>query len=184
MQAKEHTLAERLGMTAHVSPLRRKVNDLARQCPLDGARCVEDWLVETANSRGAQVVTRATGPDRTFVAPSEDKLSNEELVVAICQGQCLDRPQMLRLAAQLISRRRIVPSVLILTAKRERVGAVLAELARQALHVEASHPTWQAVLAAFEHERHPREPILHWTRLAEPIMRDGRCNAAGWKLVA
>jgi hypothetical protein len=71
-----------------------------------------------------------------------------------------------------------------LIAERERVGPVLAELARQALRVAPRHPTWRAIHDCFGAETRLREPLLHWTRLAEPIPKDGKCDAAEWRLVA
>jgi hypothetical protein len=146
--------------------------------------CIEDWLLRVANARGARVVTPANGNDAEFQPPPLPVLSNEELVAAICHLQGLDRPQMLRLAAQLISRNAADPKRLRLVAERERVQPVLAELARQAIRVDPGHAAWQEVYEAFQGERPLREPLLHWTRLAEPIMKYGRCNAAGWRLVA
>jgi hypothetical protein len=121
--------------------------------------------------------------DPAFTAPPLQVLSNDELVVAICQLQCRDRPQMLRLAAQLVSREVVDSRALCLVARRERAGSILAELARQALRVAPEHDTWLAVLAAFEGHPRPREPLMHWTRLAQPVMKNGRCNAESWQLV-
>lgn len=70
------------------------------------------------------------------------------------------------------------------TAVRERAEPILAELARQALSVEPRHKTWLGIRDLFRGEASLREPLLHWTRLAEPIMMPGKPNAAGWRLVA
>ena len=177
-------LADRLGQTVHVSPLRFKLERLRCAYPSDGAKELEDWLVDVANARGARIVERNPPVSPGFTPPGTETLSHEELVAAICQTQCLDRPQMLRLAAQLISRGAADVSALRLVAERERVGRILGELARQALKVDREHGAWRAVLEAFGSEPPLREPILHWTRLAEPVMKDGRCNAAAWRLVA
>ena len=140
--------------------------------------------MDVGNARGARVVTRFPSSASPFTPPSKNELSNEELVAGICHLQCLDRPQMLRLAAQLISSRAVDSEKLRLVARRERIGPVLAELARLALRVEPDHDLWRAVQRAFPDAPPLREPLLHWTRLAEPVMKDGRCNAAGWRLVA
>jgi len=176
-------LANRLGVTTHVSPLRFRLTALQRQYPSADAACLEDWLIDVANARGARIVSRDVSKAGTFSPPPEDALSNSELVVAICQPQCLDRPHMLRLAAQLISRKAVRVSEIELAARRERAGRVLAELARQVLKVEPDHEVWRAILDTFGEEHAFREPILHWTRLAEPVMRNGRCNASEWRLV-
>ncbi len=180
----EMALARRLGTTTHISPLRMKLERLSRRIPSAGALCTEDWLVDIANDRGARIVYRENRLANATVGVSESDLATEELVVGICQLQCLDRPQMLRLAAQLISRQSLNIQRLCLIAERERAGIVLAELARQALHVNPHHEAWRTIADRFSSARAPRDSILHWTRLAEPIMKNGRCNAQSWSLVA
>ncbi len=183
MNADGHTLAARLGTTVHVSPLRFKLARLQSAYPSASAHCVEDWLVDVANHRGARVVCRPNAPAE-FCPPPTTELSNEELVVAICQLQCLDRPQMLRLAAQLITREAVCVEQLALVARRERAERVLAELAHLALRVQPDHQAWGAIERRFRNAKPLRDVLLHWTRLAEPVMEPGRPNAAGWKLVA
>lgn len=180
----ESTLAQRLGVTVHVSPLRRKLAELQRKFPSPNAATLEDWLVDVANARGARIVSRGDSRQNAFQPPTFEELSNEELVAGICLLQSLDRPQMLRLAAQLISQRKIRIRELTLVAHRERTGLVLGELARQALRVDAGHEVWQQLARSFPRSTPLRSPILHWTRLAEPVMKNGRCNAQSWRLVA
>ena len=184
MSSEEHVLAQRLGTTVHVSPLRMKLKRLRLEYPSPSAACLEDWLVDVANERGARIVFRE---DRTGDAPVDlpkSRLADEELIVAICELQNRDRPQMLRLAAQLISRQAVNLQRLCHVAEQERAGIVLAELARQALKVDKEHATWQAIARRFAHERPPRDTLLHWSRLAEPVMKNGRCDAQRWELVA
>ena len=176
-------LAQRLGKTVHVSPLRFKLERLRREFPCAPCMCVEDWLVVIANRRDAFVVSPPFDIDAGFEAPSRESLSDEELIVGICYLGCLDRPQILRLAAQLISRAAIDVEQLCLIARRERVDPILAELSRQALKVAPEHAAWLDIQRAFDKEPPPREPVLHWSRLAQPIMNDGRYNARTWKLV-
>jgi hypothetical protein len=166
-----------------VSPLRIRLQRLFAQFPSETAECLEDWLVDVANARGARIVSRDIG-NQTFASPPLELLTNEELVAGICQLQALDRPQMLRLAGQLISRHAVRLRELRLLAERERIEPVLGELARQALRVNPDHPLWGALAESFPLRAKLRSPILHWTRLATPIMDRGRCNAAAWKLVA
>lgn len=180
----QNTLAQRLGINCHVSPLRFKIKRLAEKYPSrNNSAGLEEWLVDVANARGARAITPFT-PAHDFVPPHEDMLSNEELVAAICQPQGLDNPQILRLAAQIISAQTVNFGKLKLVAERERVGRVLAELARQALRVDSEHATWSAIMNHFGNEPPFREPLLHWTRLAEPVMGTGGVNAARWRLVA
>lgn len=184
MRSGTATLATRLGKTVHVSPLDYKLRRLQARFPAAGADCVEDWLVDLANARGFRVVERQRPAGWRFSAPPPELLSAEELVVAICHLGRLDRPQMLRLAAQMISGNALEFSTLRLVAERERAAPVLAELARQALKVDPHHDLWRRIAAACGAGRPLREPILHWTRLAEPVMVRGQGNAQSWHLVA
>ena len=178
------TLAQRLGVSVHVSPLRFRLARLMLEFPSPGAQRLEDWLLDVVNARGARFVTRwpPAGPD--FVPPALTVLSNEELVVAICQPHNLDRPQMLRAAAQLVSMQSVNAEVLLAAARRERAELVLAELARQSIHVDATHTVWLKIYQAIAQRPFPRSPILHWTRLAVPIPDERGCNAISWKLVS
>ncbi len=178
------TLAWRLGLSVHVSPLRIRLANLMREYPSAGAHCLEDWLMDVANARGACFVMRnpPAGPD--FISPPLDLFSNEELVVALCQPNNLDRPPILRVAAQLISMGSVDADKLLFVARRERCELVLAELARQAMRVAPDHRLWQTLSRAFENVPSPRDPLVHWTRLAVPIPNKQGYNAVGWKLIA
>ncbi len=178
-------LGDRLGVTMTVSPLRHKILRLMRDYPAPQATTMEDWLVDLANHRGVRVVFRAGGPvaDATEM-PTPDLLSDEEWVTALCQPQSQDRPQILRLAAQRISRPGLDLARLLRLARMERTQPVLAELARQALRVDPGHPAWQQIHQALDKQPALRSPLIHWTRLGEPIMMPGRPNAAGWRLVS
>jgi len=178
------TLAQRLGVTVHVSPLRFRLVRLMREFPSSGAQCLEDWLLDVANARGARFVTRWPPADPEFMPPPRAILSNEELVVAVCQPHNLDRPQMLRAAAQLVSMQAVKAEILLATARRERAELVLAELARQATRVAPKHPIWCTLTKALSRVAPPRDPILHWTRLAVPVPNKQGYNATGWKLVS
>ncbi len=181
---KKNTLAHRLGKSTHVSPLRIKLTTMAEKHPLHNARCLEDWLVELANARGARIVVRPNSLLGEFIPPDPDSVSNEELITGICQLQCLDYPQMLRLASQLISRGAFEFERLRRLAEMERIEPVLLELSKQALKVDPEHPLWMKINSAFKHAGLLKEPLIHWTRIAEPVMKNGRCNAETWKLVS
>lgn len=178
------TLARRMGKTVHASPLRFKVRRLLKEYPHGKCDTVEDWLVQLANTRGARVVVSPSAEEASGPMLAASELSDEELTVAICQFNCLDRPQMLRLAAQLISRGGLDLRKLIRLAILERVEPVLAELARQALKVAPDHSAWRGLHDRFGHLPPLSDALLHWTRLAEPVMEYGRPNASRWKLVA
>ena len=116
--------------------------------------------------------------------PSLNELTNEELVVGLLLPQNRDRPQMLRLAAQLISRKTADFTELTGLATRERIEFSLAELARQACTVEPRHPLWRQIGEKFPTRNPLRSPLVHCTRLARPVMKDGRVNVEKWVLVS
>ena len=178
------TLARRLGKTEHTSPLRFRLEALRRAYPIGRTACLEDWLIATANARRARVVTPLHEEGRDGSPPPQSLLDDAELVVAMCQLNCLDRPQMLRLAAQLVSRGELDFPRLRRAAIRERAEPVLAELSRQALKVAPDHAAWRKVHDMFCDQRPLREPLVHWTRLAAPVMERGKPNAVAWRLVA
>lgn len=172
-----------MGMTVHVSCLDRKLNRLSREYPSPTAEKVEDWLVDVANARGANIVRRDTPPGTSFAPPPKVIFSDEELIVSICMLQRLDRPQSLRLAAQMISRGKITLNLLSRLAAMERTGVVLGEMARQALKVDPKHSIWRKLHEKFSTERELRSPVIHWQRLAWPIMSEKGYNAKSWRLV-
>ncbi len=140
-------------------------------------------MVDVANQRGYRIIVRSLDNWKAFKAPTENVLPNEELVIGMSLLQCLDFPQMLRLPAQIITRGCIDLRRLLFLSCRERTNPILAELARQALRVEPQHVIWQKIADALVKERPLSKPLLHWTRLAEPIMSSSHVNAIGWRLV-
>ncbi len=176
-------LAQRLGMTVHESVLDRRLQDIRGKYPSPSAPTIEAWLLDVANARKACIVQRDCASDRKFIAPPRKVLSDEDLVTAICMVQRRDHPQMLRAAAQLISRGTLDIKRLLASARRERAGIVLGELARQALHVDSEHVAWRALAEAFPRTRPLRSPVIHWQRLAWPIMSNRGYNAQRWELV-
>lgn len=141
--------------------------------------------MDVAHARGARVVHRGgdQGPV-DFIPPTPSVFPNEELVVSICQLQRKDQPQRLRLAAQLVSRGSVNIRRLLLLARRERTDVVLGEMARQALKVEPEHNVWQQIAEAFTPRHILRSPVVHWQRLAWPVVTTGRrMNAQRWELV-
>ena len=174
--------AKRLGLTMHVSPLGYRLRRI-RDHYGAAALSLDQWLVDVANQRGARVVERHPGAAAAIPIVPLQALSNEELVVALCQPQRIDEPQILRPAAQLISRNDVDPDRLIHLARQERAEPILKALAEQAMRVAPTHPVWTRLAAAFPRVRVPRSPVLHWTRLAQPIPVHGVCTGRDWELV-
>ncbi len=159
-----------------------KLLRLWRRSP-GSAEVLEDWLVDVANARGARIVSRSEAPV-ALDPPSEAELPNEELVVGLMLPQNRDRPQILRLAAQLISRSAVAFGDLARLAEMERVEFILAELARQVAKVDPAHPLWSRIGRKFQVPETPGLALLHYTRLAQPVMKDGRMNVEKWVLVS
>ncbi len=184
MSATEATLAGRMGVSVHQSPLRFKIQRWLEPARERSRITPEEWLVELANRRGATVVFRQQEAPMGIRWPDPDEFSDEELVVALSQLNRVDQPQLLRLPAQLISRGRLDLDLLLRLARMERAARTLKELATQALKVEPNHPAWRRIAEAFSGEKPFAEPLIHWSRLAEPLFAAGKANPIGWKLVA
>lgn len=182
MNGSANSLAQRLGITANESPLRWKLVRLKQRFPSAGAESVEAWLVDVANSRGARVMRRQE-LSADFALP-ESELSNEELAVGLLLPCLADEPPMLRLAAQIISRGLADAAKLLQVARREGALRVLANLAAQALRVAPDHPLWRHIGDATAQERPLPESVIHWTRLAEPVMPHRGAHDGKWRLVA
>ena len=178
------TLADRMGVSIHQSPLQFKIRRWLESSGEGMKLDPEDWLVELANRRGGTVVFRQQESPVGTRWPNRDEFQDEELVVALCQLNCVDRPQLLRLPAQFISRGKLDIGVLIRLAKMERAARTLKELSTQALKVEPTHPVWHRISEEFFDEKPFAEPLIHWSRLAEPLFAYGKANPIGWKLVA
>jgi len=52
------------------------------------------------------------------------------------------------------------------------------------LRVDPSHPAWNGLARAFAKSPSPSEPLIHWSRLAEPVPHHGVCDGQSWRLVA
>ena len=178
------TIADRMGIPIHQSPLRFKIQRLMRNYKAAEELTLEDWLVDLANHRGATVVFRQNAAMIEGLFPNREELSDEEMVVALCQLNCADRPQLLRLPAQLISRNNLDVPALLRHATMERASRILKEIAEQALKVEPQHPAWRFIGQALQNEKRFAEPLIHWTRLAEPQFASRSTKPIGWKLVA
>lgn len=175
-------LADRFGMTYHISPVLMRVKGLMEKYP-SGAMCPTGWLMDVGNARGARIVNRVGHVDSQFVPPDEVELSNDELIAALCQLGLREELQSLRVAAQFISAGRLNREQLRKLIVRERLQPVLGALAYQALIVEPDHPEWLWIRdCCATHTRHI--PLLHWSRLAEPIPNDRHCASGKWRLVA
>lgn len=176
-------LADRLGMTWHVSPLRMKIIRLMRCYPSCHVEVPEDWLIDVAIRRGLKQFVRDAAGDDAPNLPRQNEFSDEELVVALCHKAALDRPQMVRMAGHIISRGNLDLNQLKGLVTMERVEVVIAELARAALRCEPEHPLWLALWDMYKKHAGVRSPVIHWSRLVEPIV-DRHHKVKAWKLAS
>jgi hypothetical protein len=176
------TLANRLGIAAPASVLLWKARRLRRDFPVESAPGLEAWLVELANSRGFCAIQRRQVPLPSDL--DEKRFSNAELAVALMHLGLVDEPQVLRLAAQIVSREAVGVEELLILARRESASRVLRNLALQALKAAASHPGWLRIAGELSSETPLRENVIHWTRLAEPVMKPRGLHSGEWRLVA
>jgi hypothetical protein len=84
----------------------------------------------------------------------------------------------------MISRGAIDLPKLLLLSKRECASRILANLAIQALKAAPSHPGWIAISKELQPAAPLRENVIHWTRLAEPVMKPRGPHNGEWRLVA
>ena len=176
------TLAQRLGITAPASVLLWKLRRLRQEHPVADAGDLESWLVELAHSRGFQAIQRRSVA--LYFAISSDTLSNEELVIALLHPALRDEPQLMRPAAQIVSRGAIDIRKLTAVAEQESATRILANLAKQALKAAPSHSGWNAISTHLESAGPLRENLIHWSRLAEPVMNPRGPHNGEWRLVA
>ncbi len=129
------TLARRLGDITHVSGLPIR---LAR---LSGAgERVPEWLLRIAVERGAKHHQRAFDPS---LPPDNPVIADEEIGVALCLGQMPDEHGLIRVAAQLLSSRRVDPQRLARLAEMERVEPVSLHIAANCARVDKDSATTQ-----------------------------------------
>ncbi len=145
-----------------------KVRRLMIKYPAPGVNpSPEDWLVDTAISRGLNQFVRDSAAGGAFTSPTEDDFPLHELVVALCYTGGLDRPQMIRMAGLLIKRYEMDMPALIRLAELERVEFIFAELANAGLRCDPEHPRWQKLRARFSGHAGTSSPVIHWSRLVE-----------------
>ena len=169
------TLARKLGDTAHVSGLLRRIAQLSGA----GER-VAEWLFKVAIERGASHYRRDFDPTLPANLPA---ISDEEIGVALCLGQHQYNLDALRVAAQLLSSPRTDAARLCRLAEQERCEPVLLHIASVA---ERFAPDLQPWVYLREHLRPRRVPhteaLPHWTRLVSHtgVTANGGADRTDW----
>ena len=157
-QASPLTLARALGDVTHASPLLHKVCQISGL----GGEDLQQWLLKCAVQRGAGHYRR-TFP--THLPPDDERLSDEEIGIALCLGHHTYDSHLIRAAAQLLSSSRVDPQKLARLATLERCESVLLHIADASARLDANRQPW-AYLRAHLSQRNRRgvEALPHWSR--------------------
>ena len=152
------TLASRLGQTCHLSPLLRRIKGMV------GAQDLSSCLMEAAVRRGASHYQHSYPAPAQY--PTElDRLSNEELGVALCLGELPYNPLHIRIASELLSAPENDCGRIIHLSRQERCELAVRHIARCGRRVEPNIPVWERILAELEvREERPTDFLPGWTR--------------------
>jgi hypothetical protein len=148
------TLAQKLGTTAHLSPLLRKVRRLGLEAP---------QLRQLAVQRGCRHYE--TGDEPAEPLADQAQLSNEELAVALLLPGWPYEPHNLRCGAAMLGAPGNDPARLAFMAVRERCEVPLRQIAESGRRFEPDIPFWQQLLAHLPATPAPPTGVLpHPTR--------------------
>ena len=152
------SLAKKLGETAHVSPLLRRVRHVSG-CAEDK---VGDWLLKSAIERGAVHYQREFSDQ---LPPDNPVLSEEEIGVALCLGELTYEAARIRAAAQLLSSPHVNAPRLVRLAVMERVEPVLLHIAHVAARFAPELEPWVYLREHLSSRRSVSAGVLpHWSR--------------------
>ena len=146
------TLNQMLGMTYHLSPLRRKLIRL-------GLADFKEWQT-LAVQRGCTHYPAVSDPVED---PGLEALSNEELGLVLLLGELPYDPQAIRIAAQLLSGVIDVDEVLAV-AERERLEHLLHRMAEDILSFGIQHENWSTILESTMPRDFPVGVLPHRSR--------------------
>ena len=167
------TLAQKLSMTAPISPLRRK----ARRLGVDSV----ERMIAAAVARGCRHYALTV---RVFESPPAlSDLSNEELTILLLSGENPYEPYAIRCAAQLARSADVDPARLAFMAVREKTERVLAHIARSGIaHDCEGRSFWTSVLSHLHRTETREEPELpHWSRFVSmPGLQRGGMAPTTW----
>ena len=141
-----------LGMTYHFSPLRKKMERMGLENPLQ-------WQT-LAVQRGCTHYPTVSKPVED---PGLDLLSNEELGLALLLGELPYDPQAIRVSAQLLSGDVNIIKVLRIS-ELERLKPLLHRLAKDILSFGLEHKNWKEILDATFEKDFPEGVLPHPTR--------------------
>lgn len=166
------TLAEKLGTTAHLSPLLQK----ARRLGLDAI-----GMERLAIQRGCDYYQE--GPVLPQLEITSEQFSNEELAIALLNPALRYHPQTLRLGAAMLGAEENDPELLAYLAKVERAEAVVRYVAEAGKRFEPQNEFWPRLLALLPPSPTPNSAIVpHPTRFVAMtgITRRGMETVTQW----
>lgn len=151
----EPTLATKLGMTTHLSPLLRK----ARRLGMGEARDLERLAIQ----RGCDYYHGEEPLSPT--GASRKEFSNAEVAIALLNPALRCHPQTLRLGAAMLSAEDNTPEEIARLAKWEGCEAVVRYVAECGLKYERLNPFWPALLELLPWTAPPKSSVVpHPTR--------------------
>ena len=151
MDEKKITLAERLGMTAHLSGLRHKARRL-------GLPVLED-LASEAIARGCYHY--APGFDHGLKSRvSERDFPNSELAIALLTIANVHDPRIIRIGAMMLGAEGNEPRDLARLAVWERCECVVRYIATCALRYEPESSFWMGLLEALPPGAMPKDGVM------------------------
>lgn len=164
-------LAERMGMTAHISPLLQKARRLGLSQPAD--------LEQLALTRGLSYFGKPT----VMTQISIELFSNEELAVALICPSAPYSINRIRMAAALLAGNSISPRKIIKLAQQERCEPIIKHISKCGMMIEPDRAPWKQLYEAM-----PDKPIMdidvlpHVTRFTtlNGLSRDGARNVSQW----
>ena len=131
------TLAEKLGMTSHVSPLLRKLKKHGLATP--------EEIAAAAVGRGCWHYAGLTALEG-ITTKDTSAISDEELAIALLSPCHPYEPMLIRIGSQMLSGRNSDPLELARLAVMERCEPVLRYIAECGKKTEPDLPFWQTIL--------------------------------------
>lgn len=133
----EKTLAQKLGDTAIISPLKAKLRSYGISST--------DQMEELAYQRGCSHY----GESQNSETMESRAISDLELGIALLSGSNKYNPRLVRIGAQLISREKEAKKIYRL-AIMERTQSIVYKIASDALHFEPQNPVWIELIDLLE----------------------------------
>lgn len=179
--AETMTLAHRIGVSVHLSPLLQKARKL-------GVRDSRD-LESIALSRGLRYFGLPGNPqseggvDSALAAADRSLFTDEELAIALINPAAPYSLTRIRMAAAIIAAEGVSAVQIVRLARQERCESVVGYIARCGNTVEPENPFWQSLLRNLPDSPSMEVDVLpHISRFVafSGINRNGKQNSMRW----